>query len=152
MAGNGSTGMRKIVVGVDGSAAAEHALRWAASEAVLHGDEIEAIAVRERDELLPGTSFSFQPHGRHPVTDEEDTRTYLHAAVATVAPVVPVTETVLVGDPATELVKASAGADMLVVASHRYGPFAEILLGSTSADCVRHAQCPVVVIPTNLTR
>ncbi|GAA1205508.1 universal stress protein [Prauserella alba] len=152
MADSDSTRRRKIVVGVDGSAAAEHALRWAVWEASLHGDEIEAIAVREQEDLLPGTSYTFQPYGRRPVADDEGARAYLHTAVNAVTTDVPVVETVRAGDPATELIKASASADMLVVASHHHGRFAEVLLGSTSAECVRHAQCPVVVIPTTLIR
>ncbi|WP_199432258.1 universal stress protein [Qaidamihabitans albus] len=139
---------RTIIAGVDGSPAGARALRWAVSEAGRRGGEVHAITVRERDELLPGTSFAIQPHGRRPVADEATERAHLHSQVlAAGGEGVPVTETVVTGDPATELIKASADADLLVVGSHGHGPLSEVLLGSAAADCVRHAQCPVVLIP-----
>ncbi|EHR61887.1 universal stress protein [Saccharomonospora cyanea] len=144
---------RRLVVGLDGSATAEHALRWAAEEAASRGGDVEVIAVRERDEFLPGTSYAFQPHGHRPVADEESVRAHLHDVVShTVSPVgdVTLTETVATGDPATELIKASADADLLVVGSHRGGALSEVLLGSVAASCVRHARCPVVIVPAKL--
>ncbi|WP_210770501.1 hypothetical protein [Qaidamihabitans albus] len=60
----------------------------AMAAATLRGDEVEAGVVRQRDKLLPGTSFTFQPPGRKPVTDEEPTRAYLGAASQRWLPVV----------------------------------------------------------------
>ncbi|OQO93842.1 universal stress protein [Saccharomonospora piscinae] len=147
---------RRIVVGIDGSATAELALRWAVTDAADRGGAVEAVAVREPDALLPGTSYTFQPRGRRPVTDDSGTRAYLRAAIAAVAAAVPhagdvpVTETVRAGDPAGELITASERADLLVVGSHRRGALSEMLLGSVSASCVRRARCPVVVVPAGL--
>ncbi|WP_197319059.1 universal stress protein [Saccharomonospora sp. NB11] len=140
---------RRLVVGYDGSAAAEHALRWALSEAASRGGEVSVIAVREREEALPGTSYALQPHGVRPRLDERQVRDRLHDVVSrAVPPEVPVTETVRTGDPATVLVNASAEADLLVVGRHRHGAASEVLLGSVAASCVRRARCPVVVVPT----
>jgi nucleotide-binding universal stress UspA family protein len=50
------------------------------------------------------------------------------------------------GHPATRLIEASAGADLLVVGSRGHGAFAGMLLGSVSEHCVAHASCPVVVV------
>jgi hypothetical protein len=37
-----------------------------------------------------------------------------------------------------------------VVGSRGHGWFAEAVLGSVASHCVRHAACPVVVIPASL--
>ena len=55
--------------------------------------------------------------------------------------------TVVTGDPAEELIKASSDADMLVVGSRGNGGFARLLLGSVSSKVMHHAACPVTVIP-----
>jgi nucleotide-binding universal stress UspA family protein len=60
-----------------------------------------------------------------------------------------VTVSVVTGDVAEELVKASRDADMLVVGSRGGGGFARLLMGSVSSQVTHHAACPVVVIPRN---
>jgi nucleotide-binding universal stress UspA family protein len=50
--------------------------------------------------------------------------------------------------PAAEALEGlSRGASMLVVATHSGSRLRQVLLGSTSAHCVRHATVPVVVLP-----
>ena len=142
---------RTIVVGVDGSAAGNGALRWAVREAARQHDRVHAIHVRDREDLLPGTSFAFQPHGRIPVTDagalQQQLREAVRSATEHMAEPPEIMESVCTGHPATELIAASADADLLVVGSHGHQPLAELLLGSVAADCVRHAHCPVVIAP-----
>jgi nucleotide-binding universal stress UspA family protein len=52
------------------------------------------------------------------------------------------------GDPATELVRMSEGLDVLVTGSRDQGAFKRLVLGSVSTHVVRHATCPVIVVPT----
>jgi nucleotide-binding universal stress UspA family protein len=56
------------------------------------------------------------------------------------------------GDPATVLVDASRDADILVLGSRGYGPLRAVLLGSVSQAVIRHATCPIVVVPRTATR
>jgi nucleotide-binding universal stress UspA family protein len=58
-----------------------------------------------------------------------------------------ITESSVEGDPIRVLPELARDAVMLVVGRHRAGVVREVLLGSVSAACVRHATCPVVVIP-----
>jgi nucleotide-binding universal stress UspA family protein len=60
----------------------------------------------------------------------------------------PITQSSIEGDPARVLPELARSAAMLVVGRHRGGLVRQTLLGSVSAVCVRHAVCPVVVIPT----
>lgn len=53
------------------------------------------------------------------------------------------------GDPA-ELIVAEAeklGADIIVLGSRGHGPTYEFLIGSVAHDVLRHAPCPVLLVP-----
>jgi nucleotide-binding universal stress UspA family protein len=51
------------------------------------------------------------------------------------------------GDPGTTLVEASQQADLLAVGSRGHGRLRSALLGSVSHHVMRHAVCPVVILP-----
>jgi len=136
---------RVVLVGMDGSPRSDAALRWALEVGTHPGDTIRAIFVRPRDTLLPGTSFAIQPHGRLPVRDYSPADHV--AAIRAEIPSAPAVETTTVhGEPATELVTASADADLLIVGTHKGGAISDLVLGSVARECVRYSRCPVVVI------
>ena len=58
-----------------------------------------------------------------------------------------VTVTAVHGLPADELVKASQGADMLVLSRRGSGGFARLLIGSVTGQVAEHAACPVLIVP-----
>lgn len=60
---------------------------------------------------------------------------------------VPVSRQAIRGEPAGVLVSRSAELDLLVLGSRSYGPLRHVMLGSVSADVMREAACPVVVVP-----
>ena len=66
--------------------------------------------------------------------------------VATVAPDVVVRGEATEQPPGPALVRASKGADLLVVGSRGMGGFEELLVGSVSHYCMRHASCSVVLV------
>ena len=51
------------------------------------------------------------------------------------------------GHPADALIELSAGVDLLVIGSRRWGTTARVLLGSTGEALMRGASCPVLVVP-----
>ena len=53
----------------------------------------------------------------------------------------------VVGDAVAELVRRTEDADLAIVGSRGYGPLRSVLLGSVSAQLVRRASCPVMVVP-----
>ncbi|RFU39575.1 universal stress protein [Actinomadura logoneensis] len=70
-----------------------------------------------------------------------------HAPLRKRFPDVPVTESVVWDDPVTAMVDASRTADLVVVGRrHRPGPVWRAL-GSVGHGTVRHAACPVAVVP-----
>jgi nucleotide-binding universal stress UspA family protein len=55
---------------------------------------------------------------------------------------------VVVGHAANEIVRCAAesGATMIVMTTHGYGGVKHALLGSTTEDVIRHANCPVLSV------
>jgi nucleotide-binding universal stress UspA family protein len=138
----------RIVVGVDGSAAADAALRWAVRQAELTSGGVDAVIAWEYPASMAG-------YGMAPVPDYDDSafreiaeKTLTEAIGNVVDPVseVRVRQQVVEGNAAELLVTAAEGAGLLVVGSRGHGGFAGALLGSVSQHCVHHAHCPVVVI------
>jgi nucleotide-binding universal stress UspA family protein len=132
-----------IVVGVDGSAGADEALRWALAEAACRGRRLVALAA---------WSWLDQPGKFNPDYGESDvekaTRASVERAREQVADAKGVdVEVRAVNDhPARALIDASASASLLVVGSRGLGGFKQLMLGSVSSQCVHHAHCPVVVV------
>ncbi len=63
---------------------------------------------------------------------------------------VTVTSSVCTGKPFHEITTAASegAADLIVIATHGYTGVERILLGSTAERVVRHAPCPVLIVPT----
>jgi len=128
----------RIVVGVDGSDNAARALEWAAREA-----EFTHSVLDIRTAYEPGYAF---------VTTEEIQRFMQRvvgdaaAAVERLTPGVAVTTHTHEEHPATALIDASQGADLLVLGSRGLGGFSELLLGSVSHKCLLHAPCSVTIV------
>ncbi len=138
----------RVVVGVDGSGSSLRALRWALRQAGWMDLPLEVV-----------TAWCFPEHPAPlGVTPDVPWQEELMAQAQTkleeiVSEVVPdrqrrVVRAKVVRGPAAQVLLAEAqGADLLVVGSRGRGAVQEFLLGSVSERCVRHAGCPVVVIP-----
>jgi nucleotide-binding universal stress UspA family protein len=138
-----------IVVGVDGSAAAERAIEWALEEARVYGDEVLLVHAWQYP-VVAMTAFHSQawPALEHGEV-EGVARHALDAVTETArkrAPEVRVDSRLVEGHPGEVLVDASGAARLLVVGSRGLGGFAGMLLGSVSSSCVHHGRCPVVVV------
>jgi nucleotide-binding universal stress UspA family protein len=136
----------RIVVGIDGSPTSERALRWAAEEAVLRESVLDVVHA-----WLPT-----YPLTAHDVFDdqaglENAAHRRLLDAVAQLQTEVHglggIRERLELEHPATALLTAAEGADLLVVGTRGRGGFAGLLLGSVSQRCLTHAPCPVAVVP-----
>jgi nucleotide-binding universal stress UspA family protein len=138
-----------IVVGVDGSPASRSALRWAIAQGP---NTVEAVMASIREPaFVPATSMGVYPYAYNPVLEHKHPERLLHDVVTEVVSGTPdapeVAEIVVIGDPAAALVQASRRADLLVIGAKGHNPIADVFPGSVAAHCVRHAACPVVVIP-----
>jgi len=133
-----------IVVGVDGSDPSKEALRWAVRQAQITGEKVRAVMAWEYP-----TSFGWIPPYPTEFDPGLDTRKALDATVEEALgtnPPVEVESVVVEGRPATELLEAAKGADLLVVGCRGHGALTGMFLGSVSQHCMTHASCPVMII------
>ena len=137
---------RRIVVGADGSPGGEEAISWAITEAAARGARVEVLLVLPREELLPGTSFALQPHGRVPVRDGYSVKEAAERTRAKLGADVPVEASVRQGNPTSELLAAAHGADLLVLGSPSRKGLERLVFGSVATACIKHATCPIVLV------
>jgi nucleotide-binding universal stress UspA family protein len=131
--------MRVVGAGFNGSPEARLALRAAATLAAGAGAELRAIAVEE--------GFA---HAHHPIRPEYRAESRLveqldHALEEVGAP--DAKRVVEKGAAVHCLCEASRETDLLVIGSRGYGPMRHALVGSVSAQLMRSAPVPVLVIP-----
>jgi len=138
---DGNAGL--VVVGVDGSEHGRRALRWALEEAKLR--HLGCLVVH----AWHYSSAAANPYLGMPIPEVESAaREVLEQELALTKGCGVAVEGRLVEMTAADaLVEASDGAELLIVGSRGRGGFAAAVLGSVSTACVRHAKCPVVVVP-----
>ncbi|MGH3195878.1 MAG: universal stress protein [Streptosporangiaceae bacterium] len=139
---------RRIVVGVDGSAASVAGLRWAAREAGLRRAELLAVCAWEGAERCRAP---YAPLGGLPSPEEDRVAAAsllaasVHAALGQALPAALRTE-LAEGRAERVLLDRAAGAELLVLGStSRPGPLQNVA-GPVHRACLRGAPCPVVIV------
>ncbi len=138
-----STSQHRIVVGIDGSSESARALDWAVTYAEQSGAILDIVTAWMFPMAIGYAFTTTVAEVRQKAID------LLEEAVRHVAEIAP---DVVVRSEANEqpagptLVKASEGADLLVVGSRGMGGFEELLVGSIGHYCMRRAPCSVVIV------
>ncbi len=141
-----------VVVGSDGSATAELAVKNAAEIAAEHGARLIIVtAYSPRGNELARQS-TIPEDVRWAVAEVNQAEERVRAGVRLAAEV-GVTRTVtqaVAGSPADVLLDAaeSFGADLLVVGSQGLTPIAHSVLGSVAASVAHHAPCDILIVHT----
>jgi nucleotide-binding universal stress UspA family protein len=145
---------KPIVVGIDGSPYSRAALRWALDEGARRDCAVQAITIAHAAPITtagrPGSA------GVMALPSSAPDQKYLLRLERTVRDVLGehddprLTAELLQGSPPEALCAASGDAQLLVLGSHGHGRLLDAVLGSVAQYCVRHAVCPVVVIPRQL--
>ena len=135
----------RIVVGVDGSDGGVRALRWALQQARVRGGAVRAVMTYDwtgtEAAYLAGLGADGERVRAEALLDgivDDVRREYAE---------VPVSSEVLLGQAGHKLAEAAKAADLLVVGSHGHSRLHHAVMGSVSEACVRHATCPVVIVP-----
>lgn len=139
-------GASTIVVGVDGTPASKAALEFALREGAIRGSAVEVVTVWTWAGVGDKLTGPETPHDARERAQRQQDEAVAEVLDRIYDPPV-VSRQIVEGDPAKALLRAARGADYLVVGSAHKGLVKRALLGSVSETCVRHARCPVVVIP-----
>jgi nucleotide-binding universal stress UspA family protein len=125
----GTTAGVRVVIGYDGSPAADAALDFGIDHARRHDLAVRVIAAQPT-----GTDL-------HRITEDE-LREAVHTRGAHDAELITIT-----GHPAEHILRLSADAALIVLGALGRGGFAGMLIGSVSQTVLHHADAPVAIIP-----
>lgn len=143
-----------IVVGTDGSATAERAVRQAAALAAVDGARLVIVtAFTPGEGPASGIDADTVPEDiRFTLTDrvQAEERASSGREVARSAGVAKVVVQAMAGDPAEVLLETARdfAADLIVVGSRGLGSHAHFILGSVASSVAHHAPCDVLVAHT----
>lgn len=138
-----------IIVGVDGSADAERALRWAAEQAWLEGRPLALVGAAGIDQIYaagwPGAAGTYVIPSAELLEQVRVVAEEAAASARQLRPGLHVSAHGAHGDPREVLIELSRAAHLVVIGSRGRGVLRSRLLGSVSTTVIRHAQSPVVV-------
>lgn len=143
--GDGAPVGRGIVVGVDGSAASDAAVAFAAKEADRVQEPLSVIYSWYAPEPWAGSSVAFLWPGE----PRDEDRLIIAEAIAGLAedyPDLEIESDVVLDDPANALLNASSHARLLVVGNRGRHGITKAVLGSVSENVVWGLRSPVAVI------
>lgn len=140
-----------VLLGVDGSPAAQPSVDFAFDEAALRGCGVTAVhAWSEWTTPAQPPPDRSMPYAYEAGMLRDDGERLLAESLAGSGerqPDVPVERRTVRGRPRETLIEGSKNARLLVVGARGRGGFAGLLLGSVSQAALHHADCPVAVVP-----
>jgi nucleotide-binding universal stress UspA family protein len=143
----GNSGIRRIVVGLDGSDSSAAALKWALRLAKGMGSQVIAVYAIDIPTYFPqpyGTPLQYDEEWRAAMKSDFENKWCKPLKVSGVR-----YRTVMEDGRAASVIAAVAdreNADVIVVGRRGRGGVAELLLGSASHELVLHSKRPVLVI------
>ena len=141
-----------IMVAFDFSDVSAAVLKAAEKHARLRDANLWLIHVAEPEPQFVGYKAG-PPNVRHDIANhfqQEHKELHLQAEALRKAGIT-VTPLLVQGPTAATLLKEAdrLQADMIIVGSHGHGAVHHLLVGSVTADVLKKARCPVLVVPTH---
>jgi len=143
----------RILLAVDGSVSSDHATRLVSSLSIPEGSTARVVAVQESSLDVLGMTWVGTAEDPIPTETEEEAAAQRFRDIVSAAermlerPGVKVEGFLLKGRAGSQIVDEAKAfeADLVVVGSRGHGTIATMVLGSTAAEVVDHAPCPVLV-------
>jgi len=152
-ANNGSVDLKTILVPVDFSPGALHALNYATSLARRLGSSIVLVHVMDSI-YVSGRFDSRHLRSLRAEAHEESKRLLSALAKRRVRPHVPVRHYLVKGAPSAKIVEMASrtNADLIVMGSEGRSGMKRLLVGSVAEKVIRLARCPVLVVRDRIHR
>lgn len=149
--------VKRIVVGIDFSKLSQVALDYAIGLARDFGARLRVVYVVEPVEFAGVDVFGGAPIATQSIVDEHirQARAEMDRLERRKLAGLPgASATVEIGRPADVLAAAggTGRANLIVVGTHGRSGLAHLVMGSVAERVVRHAACPVLVVPTGEAR
>lgn len=146
--------LKRILVGVDGSATSSRALRFAIERAQRHGSALAVGYVMNRTAVAIAMSNPYGYVDPTPMLDaiDDEADELLESSIAAAKGFdVSATSVKLEGPPAEAVVQRAkeTHADLVVVGTHGRHGIGRLVIGSVAEGVVRTCTAPVFVIPQN---
>jgi universal stress protein A len=141
-------GIKTILVPTDFSRPSREAVRYASALARDYGAALCVVFVYEPMMIVDGLESYAAVRSTEQVVRQ--VRAQLGAFVRDeIDELIPARSEVRVGKPYREIVASAkeVRADLIVIATHGYTGLKHAFIGSTAERVVRHASCPVLVVP-----
>jgi nucleotide-binding universal stress UspA family protein len=139
---------KPVVVGVDGSTSSRLALQWAMEWAAANSLPVQVVSTWTAPSVASDPSFVGLRWGesidRGPATREMVAS--MVEEFGSKFPEVSISQHVVAGNAAWELIDLSQHAEIVVVGSHGHGGFSGMLIGSVSQHVLAHSHCTVAVV------
>jgi nucleotide-binding universal stress UspA family protein len=139
------TANSRVLVGVDPSGSSDHAIRWAASEALLRQVPLRLV------HALPMTSIAVQGpvvavSSAQVQAASEQMMDRISTDLRESAPGLEVEVVLSRSSPTDALLEHADQAELVVVGSQRLGTLSQVFLGSTSHQVAARSSVPVAVV------
>ncbi len=143
---NTTPGVRRIVVGSDGSPGSRLALEWAAALAAQAGAEVVVVHAFEP---LAELEHATPPVDFHALREQRVVEVAEQWCAPLEARGVPHRSVVIEADPVHALEKAcrEEAADLIVIGSHGRSGWTEKLFGRVATTLPAAVPCPVTIVP-----
>lgn len=146
---------KKIVVGTDGSTAAETALRMACEIGKKFGSELHLVHTPQPQTAAFATGAIAGYPAAAAMPSEEEVQEAANAILQSGAKIaedcgLPIAETHSTrGNPVAEIISCAetCGADLIVTGRRGLGNLSAMVLGSTSQGISHNAKCAVMTVP-----
>jgi nucleotide-binding universal stress UspA family protein len=142
--------IRRIGVGVDGSAESQAALAAAVELARAAGAHLEVIGVHSADSYGAPAMMGGPGYDVVRADIERRQKESLADAVASLPEGSDAEAIPLAGNPPKRLIERTGQLDLLILGSRGYGPLRSVLVGGVSGEVVRAAHCPVIAVPRGI--